>query len=102
RISAAVSTSITFKMPMAAASLARFGSPELKDSYLRPAIEGKQVAAIAVTEPGAGSDVATLSTKARREGDEWVIDGGKIFITNGDQADCFCMLVRTFDAVRYH
>jgi citronellyl-CoA dehydrogenase len=98
---AGVSMAINVQMHMATPSLARFGSPELKDRYLRPALEGKQVAAIAVTEPGAGSDVATLSTKARREGDEWVINGGKIFITNGSQADWFCMLVRTSDEGGY-
>jgi citronellyl-CoA dehydrogenase len=98
---AGVSMAINVQMHMATPSLARFGSPELKETYLRPALEGRSVAAIAVTEPGAGSDVATLATKARREGDEWVISGSKVFITNGTQADWFCMLVRTSDEGGY-
>ncbi|WGH84249.1 acyl-CoA dehydrogenase family protein [Auritidibacter ignavus] len=98
---AGVSMAINVQMHMATPSLARFGSPELKEQYLRPALAGQQVAAIAVTEPGAGSDVAGLSTKARRDGDDWVINGGKIFITNGTQADWFCMLVRTSDEGGY-
>lgn len=98
---AGVSMAINVQMHMATPSLARFGSPELKEKYLRPAIDGRAVAAIAVTEPGAGSDVATLATKARRDGDDWVISGSKIFITNGTQADWFCMLVRTSDEGGY-
>jgi citronellyl-CoA dehydrogenase len=98
---AGVSMAINVQMHMATPSLARFGSPELKEKYLHPAIAGRAVAAIAVTEPGAGSDVATLATKARRDGDDWVISGSKIFITNGTQADWFCMLVRTSDEGGY-
>lgn len=96
-----VSMAINVQMHMATPSLARFGSEELKEAYLRPALEGRAVAAIAVTEPGAGSDVATLSTRGRRDGDEWVISGAKIYITNGTQADWFCMLVRTSDEGGY-
>ncbi|NLA65039.1 MAG: acyl-CoA dehydrogenase [Leucobacter sp.] len=92
---ASVSLAINVQMHMATPSLARYGSRELQEKYLRPAIEGRHVAAIAVTEPEAGSDVAALSTHAVRDGDDWVINGAKIFITNGAQADWFCMLVRT-------
>lgn len=94
---AGVAMAVNVQMHMATPSLARFGTPELKERYLRPAIAGEQVAAIAVTEPGAGSDVAHLATKAHRDGDHWVISGQKIYITNGTQADWFCMLVRTSD-----
>ncbi|WP_245579744.1 acyl-CoA dehydrogenase family protein [Brevibacterium album] len=94
---AGVSMAINVQMHMATPSLARFGTPELKEAYLRPALRGEQVAAIAVTEPDSGSDVAGLSTHAHRDGDDWVITGQKIFITNGAQADWFCMLVRTSD-----
>lgn len=96
-----ISMAINVQMHMATPSLGRFGSAELKEKYLRPAINGEMVAAIAVTEPGAGSDVATLGTKAYRDGDDWVISGSKIFITNGVQADWFCMLVRTSDEGGY-
>jgi citronellyl-CoA dehydrogenase len=80
---------------MATPSLHRYGSPELKERYLRPAVAGEHVAAIAVTEPDAGSDVAAIRTRAERDGDEWVINGTKLFITNGTQADWFCLLART-------
>lgn len=98
---AGVSMAINVQMHMATPSLAKFGSEELKEKYLRPAIRGELVAAIAVTEPGAGSDVAKLSTKAVRDGNEWVITGSKMYITNALQADWFCMLVRTSDEGGY-
>ena len=83
---------------MATPALARFGSDFLKDHFLKPAVAGDQVAAIAVSEPGAGSDVAGIKTTARREGDEYVISGSKQWITNGTQADWACTLVNTGDA----
>ena len=82
---------------MATPALAAFGSAELKQQYLVPAITGKAVAAIAVTEPDAGSDVAALTTRAVRDGDDWIISGAKLYITNGTQADWLCALVRTSD-----
>lgn len=92
-----VAMAISVQTDMATPSLHRFGSHELKERYLRPAIEGRQVAAIAVTEPDAGSDVAGLRTRAVRDGDEWVISGTKLYITNGTQADWLCLLARTSD-----
>ncbi|NMO00042.1 acyl-CoA dehydrogenase [Gordonia sp. TBRC 11910] len=83
------------QMMMATPALHRFGTHELKEKYLRPAIAGDMVTAIAVTEPDAGSDVAALRTKAVRDGDDWVINGSKMFITNGTQADWMCLLART-------
>lgn len=83
---------------MATPALARFGSDFLKDNFLKPAVAGDHVAAIAVSEPGAGSDVAGIKTTARREGDEYVISGSKQWITNGTQADWACTLVNTGDA----
>lgn len=78
---------------MATPALARVGSDYLKEQYLAPAIAGDQVAAIAVSEPGAGSDVAGIKTVARRDGDDYRITGQKMWITNGTQADWACMLV---------
>jgi citronellyl-CoA dehydrogenase len=75
--------------------LARFGSNELKQQFLAPTIAGDMVACIGVTEPGAGSDVASLKTAARRDGDDYVINGSKMFITNGAQADWICLLCNT-------
>jgi citronellyl-CoA dehydrogenase len=80
---------------MATPSLARFGTPELKQKYLAPALRGEMVSAVAVTEPNAGSDVAAIETRAELDGDEWVINGSKLYITNGVQADWLCLLVRT-------
>jgi citronellyl-CoA dehydrogenase len=86
---------------MATPSLHSFGSDDLKRRYLAPAIAGTAVCSIAVTEPGAGSDVAGIRTKAVRDGDEWVINGSKLYITNGTQADWLCLLARTSDEGGY-
>ena len=86
---------------MATPSLHEFGSAELKRRYLAPAIAGTAVTAIAVTEPDTGSDVARLRTRAVRDGDDWVITGRKVFITNGAQADWLCLLARTSDEGGY-
>lgn len=82
---------------MATPSLATFGTEALKQRYLAPAIRGEHVCAIAVTEPDAGSDVAAIRTRAVRDGDDWVINGRKLYITNGVQADWVCLLARTSD-----
>jgi citronellyl-CoA dehydrogenase len=80
---------------MATPALARFGNDHLKNNYLKPAIKGDMVACIAVSEPGAGSDVAGIKTTARRDGGDYVINGQKMWITNGAQGDWACMLCNT-------
>jgi citronellyl-CoA dehydrogenase len=85
------------QVDMATPSLARFGTPEQKQRWLRPTLEGRYVASIAVSEPDAGSDVAALRTRAVRDGDEWVVNGTKTWITNSLQADWLCLLARTSD-----
>lgn len=80
---------------MATPALANFGSDELREEFLRPSIAGEYVACIGVSEPGAGSDVASLKTYARKDGGDYVINGGKMWITNGTQADWMCMLANT-------
>ena len=80
---------------MCTPALARFGSDELKREFLAPAIAGDQVGCIGVSEPGAGSDVAAIRTRARSDGDDYVISGQKMWITNSLQADWMCMLVNT-------
>jgi citronellyl-CoA dehydrogenase len=92
-----VPMAISVQTDMATPSLHRFGSHELKERYLAPALRGELVAAIAVTEPDAGSDVAGIRTRAARDGDEWIINGSKLYITNGTQADWLCLLARTSD-----
>ena len=75
----------------------RHGSPELQREIIPPVLRGEKIAALAITEPGGGSDVAALRTSARLEGDEWVIDGEKTFITSGMRADFITLAVRTGD-----
>lgn len=87
---------------MATPALHEFGSDHLKETWLRPALSGDMVAAIAVTEPDAGSDVSALKTRARKDGDAYVINGSKRFITNGVQADFIVLLARTSDEPGYH
>ena len=92
---AGIPMAIMVQAAMATPALARHGSHELKQTYLAPVIAGEQVCSIAVSEPDAGSDVAGIRTKAVRDGDDWVINGSKLYITNGTQADWVCLLVRT-------
>jgi citronellyl-CoA dehydrogenase len=96
-----VPMAIAVQMSMSTPALARYGSEELKQRYLAPAIRGEAVTSIAVTEPDAGSDVAGIRTRAVRDGDEWVINGSKLYITNGTQADWLCLLARTSDEPGY-
>ena len=87
---------------MATPALARFGSDYLKENFLKPAVAGDMVAAIAVSEPGAGSDVAGIKTTARKVGEEYIISGSKLWITNGTQADWACMLVNSGESGDRH
>ena len=77
---------VAVQAEMATPPLNKFGTHEQKRKWLAPAIAGTSVAAIAMTEPDAGSDLAGIQTIARREGDQWVINGTKTFITNGKRA----------------
>ena len=95
---AGVPMAIAVQTAMATPALARFGSTELKRTYLEPTLRGEMVCSIAVSEPDAGSDVAGIRTRAVRDGDDWVITGRKMWITNGTQADWLCLLARTDDS----
>lgn len=75
--------------------IASFGTEEQKQRWLVPGIKGELVAALGITEPGAGSDVSGIATRAVRDGDDYVLNGGKIFITNGCRADIVVTAVRT-------
>jgi citronellyl-CoA dehydrogenase len=97
-----LAVAITVQTHMATPAIAEFGSEELKQTYLKAAIAGDLVGAIAVTEPGAGSDVAALQTSAKKDGGDFVINGSKMYITNGTQADFFTLLARTSDDSGYH
>lgn len=93
---------IAVQSHMATPAINDFGSDYLKEKYLKPAIKGDLVAAIAVTEPDAGSDVSALKSYAREEEDCFVLNGSKTFITNGTQADFLTLLARTSDDPGYH
>ncbi len=92
---AGVTMGISVHTDMATPSLHEFGSDELRQKYLVPSIAGEMLGAIAVTEPDAGSDVAGIKTRAVRDGDDWVINGSKIYITNAATADWLCLLAVT-------
>ncbi len=89
---AGIPMAIGVQTDMATPALAEHGSDELRREFLAPAIAGEMVACIGVSEVGGGSDVAALKTAARSDGDDYVINGGKMWITNGTQAD-FCVVL---------
>lgn len=95
--SGGVSLAIGVQTDMCTPALANFGSDYVKKTFLAPAIAGDTVGCIGVSESGGGSDVAALKTTARRDGDDFVINGEKMWITNGTQADWMCMLANTSD-----
>ncbi|MEX6633649.1 acyl-CoA dehydrogenase family protein [Hyphococcus lacteus] len=82
---------------MATPALAKFGTEAAKEDILRPTIAGDFVACLGVSEVGAGSDVASIKTTAKKDGDDYVINGGKMWTTSGTQADWMCLLANTSD-----
>jgi citronellyl-CoA dehydrogenase len=90
-----VPMAIGVQTDMCTPALARFGSDELKREYLAPSIAGDMVGCIGVSEAGGGSDVAALKTTAKKDGDDYVINGSKMWITNAMQADWCCLLANT-------
>jgi acyl-CoA dehydrogenase len=82
---------------LAAFYIDRFGSDDLKERYLRPSIEGRLLGSLAVTEPGTGSDVNAITTRARRDGEQWILNGSKVFITNGSWCDYVVAAAKTSD-----
>ena len=93
--SGGVAFSIIVHTDMSSPWLARFGTDEQKARYLPSIIAGETICALAITEPDAGSDMAAISTRARKEGSEWVITGAKTFITNGVYGDLYFVAART-------
>jgi alkylation response protein AidB-like acyl-CoA dehydrogenase len=86
-LSGGVAADLGASTDLAALYVDRSGTDELRQGYVRPTVAGEMIGALAITEPGAGSDVAGITTRARRDGDGWVIDGEKVFITNGAWCD---------------
>ncbi|HPE29590.1 MAG TPA: acyl-CoA dehydrogenase family protein [Parvularculaceae bacterium] len=93
----AIPMAIGVQTDMATPALARFGSDAAKEDFLKPSITGDYVACLGVSEVGAGSDVASVKTTAKKDGDDYVINGGKMWTTNGTQADWMCLLANTSD-----
>ena len=95
-----VPMSIAVQTDMATPALARFGSDQLKRNFLEPSVSGDMVACLGVSEPGGGSDVAANTTSANRQGDDLIINGQKMWITNAFQADWMCLLANTSEGHR--
>ncbi len=92
-----VPMAIGVQTDMCTPALARFGSDELRKQFLAPAIAGDMVGCLGVSEPGGGSDVAAVKTTAKSDGDDYIINGTKMWITNGLKADWCCILANTSD-----
>jgi len=93
---------VAVQTDMSTPALTRFGSDYLKKEFLVPSISGDVVSCLGVSEPNAGSDVANISTTAKRVGDDLVINGQKMWITNAFQADWMCLLANTSDGASHH
>jgi acyl-CoA dehydrogenase len=93
--SVGLTTGVNMHSLVIAPAVNRFGSEEMKEQWLRPAVEGKAIGAYAFTEPGAGSDLSSLQTFARVDGDHYILNGSKIFITNGKRAQFVLVLAKT-------
>lgn len=94
---ASVAMAVGVQVDMATPALARHGSDSLRREFLAPSISGEYVACLGISEVGAGSDVASIKTTAQKNGDDYVINGGKMWTTNGTQADWMCLLANTSD-----
>ena len=97
----AIPMAVGVQTDMCTPALARFGSHELKQQFLAPAIAGETVGCIGVSEPGAGSDVASIKTTAKKVGSDYVINGAKMWITNSLQADWMCVLANTSEGAAH-
>jgi len=86
---------------MATPPIHLFGTEGQKQRYLVPAIRGEKISCLGITEPGAGSDVSAIRTRAVRDGDEYVINGSKTYITNGHRADFIVLVTKTDDDAGY-
>ena len=94
---AGVNMALMVQSDMATPIIHEIASDEVKREFLEPAVKGDKIAALGVSEPGGGSDVAAIRTTARRDGDDYVINGQKLWITNGTRADFITLAVRTGD-----
>jgi citronellyl-CoA dehydrogenase len=98
----AIPMAIGVQTDMATPALAEFGTDDQRDRWLRPALAGTKIGAIAITEPDAGSDVAAIRTRAVRDGDGWRVNGTKMFITNGTRAHFLTLVAKTDADAGHH
>ncbi len=98
----AIPMAISVQTHMATPALGEFGTDDQRERWLRPAIAGTKIGAIAITEPDAGSDVAAIRTHAVRDGDSWRINGRKMFVTNGTRAQFLTLVAKTDPTAGHH
>ncbi|MGP4081625.1 acyl-CoA dehydrogenase [Pseudalkalibacillus sp. R45] len=101
RVCASTGVTLSAHTSLAGWPVYKFGTEEQKQKFLRPMAEGKKLGAYGLTEPGSGSDAAKMKTTARLDGDEYVLNGSKIFITNGGDAEIYVVFAVT-DAEKKH
>ncbi len=99
RVCTSTATNVGAHISIGAMAIHLDGNPEQKRKYLTPLARGEKIAAFGLTEPNAGSDAANIRTRAVREGDSWILDGGKVFITNGGYADIITVMAVTDPAL---
>ncbi|MFO7982296.1 MAG: acyl-CoA dehydrogenase [Desulfuromonadales bacterium] len=102
RVCASTGVTLSAHLSLGANPIYLFGTEEQKRSFLVPLAEGSRMGAFGLTEPMAGSDAGGTRTTAERAGDEWILNGNKIFITNGGEADTYIVLARTDKTAEKH
>lgn len=100
-LSGGLNMGVAVQTDMTMPPILKFGSEEIRQKYLVPAIKGDTILCLGITEPDAGSDVAAIKTRAVRDGDDYVINGSKVFITNGTRADAIVLVTKTDDSSGY-
>jgi acyl-CoA dehydrogenase len=101
RVCASTGVTLSAHISLASWPLHRFGTPEQKERFLRPLAEGKKLGAFGLTEPGSGSDAAGMKTTAVRDGDDYILNGSKIFITNGGEAEIYIVFAVTDPSLKH-
>ncbi|MBO8172046.1 MAG: acyl-CoA dehydrogenase [Bacillaceae bacterium] len=101
RVDSSIGVTLSAHISLASWPIFKFGTEEQKQKYLRPLAEGSKIGAYCLTEPGSGSDAAAMKTTAREDGDDYILNGNKIFITNGGEADIYVVFAQT-DAEKKH
>lgn len=102
RVCASTGVTLSAHLSLASWPIYKFGTPEQKERFLRPLAEGRQLGAYGLTEPGSGSDAAGMRTTAVRDGDAYILNGNKIFITNGGEAEIYVVFAVTDPEKKHH